>query len=161
MKCNLNISASSSMSEGYSIKLRVFVLVINTANFINVRATPSLGITHSLVTPVTLFTTYSLLGIMVIASARQHFASSFLQMYALVACCSVQLSLSFVVFRALKQSEVSKQQVALVLQGVLPMISVVILLIDLTGVIFSNREELPPPSSITSTTISPTQRGTQ
>ncbi|CAH0729403.1 unnamed protein product, partial [Brenthis ino] len=131
-----------------SIKLRVLILVVNTANLINERATLTLGISHALIGPTAIFTTYVFIGIFVIGAIRCHYASCFLQIYALVACCSVEMCLAFIVFTELKTiTLLAKQNGALVLDGVLPMICALLLLVDLTGIIFSNRPEIAPPTS--------------
>lgn len=155
MKCDSYASSDSTMSaENCSLKLRFLILVINTANLINERATPSFGISHALTAPTTFFTTYIFIGVFVFGALRKHYASWFLQIYALVACCSIQISLSFVVFNELKATTISQHHASFVLNGVLPMINAVLLLVDLTGIIFSNRQEIGPPSIPTTSTSS-------
>lgn len=154
MKCDSSSSENNAMNiQGCSIKLRTFILVINTADLINELATPSLGMSHALTAPTTLFTTYIFIGIFVICAIYKHYASWFLQLYALVACCFVQISLSLVVFKGLKTNEKSKYHAAFVLDGILPMINGLLLVVDLIGLIFSNREDISTPSI---STTSPT-----
>lgn len=158
MKCYSMVSSTSSMSaKNCSVKLRILILVVNTANFINERATTTIGINHALIGPTAIFTTYIFITSFVCAAIRYHYASLFIQIYALVACCSAQIWLSFIVFKGLKTSPMVKQNASLVLDGVLPMICALLLLVDLTEVLFSNRTETPIPSPSTSDSrLSPT-----
>lgn len=147
MKCYSMVSSTSSMSaKDCSVKLRILILVVNTANLINERSTPTIGISHALIGPTAIFTTYIFICSFVCAGIRYHYASLFLQIYGLIACVSVQIWLSFIVFNGLKTTTLAKQNAALVLDGVLPMICALLLLVNLTEVLFSNRSVTPPSS---------------
>lgn len=137
-------------TERCSLKLRVFTLVVNTADFINERATPTLGMSHALIAPIAIFTTYIFLGIFVIGGLKQQHASWFLQIYALLVCSSIEISLSFTVFKHLKTVESYKKNAAMILNGILPMIIAIILFGDLIAVTFSVRPVILPPSIISS-----------
>lgn len=131
-----------------SIKIRFLTIVLNTANLINEVSSPPLGITHSLIAPVTIFTTYIFLSIFVFGAIRNKYASRFLQMYGLVACCTLQISLSIAVFNGFKLVRKTRRA-PLVLSGLLPIISICLLLSDLvmTALYNRNRTLVPPPSS--------------
>jgi hypothetical protein len=124
--------------ERCSLKLRFFTLVVNTADLINERATPTLGISHAIISPVAIFTTYIFIGILVVGAMRQQFASYFLEIYAIISCCALHTYLSIVVFSKLAANADEKHS-ALFLNGVLPMLIIFILLADLIVILFSNR----------------------
>lgn len=152
MKCHTNSSADTSMSFGNcSCRLRFLALVVTTGDLINERATGSLGITHALVAPVTIFTTYFFFIVFIINDCRQGYASRFLQIYAIISCVLLQISLSMVVFQELKNITAHHRDTgntAYVLNGVLPMFTILILLSDLVITIFSKRHTPPsrPPT---------------
>lgn len=129
-----------------SAKLRFFALVVNTANLINERTTPTMGITHALLAPITIFTTYIFLIIFICGSFRNQYASRFLQTYAIMACCALECSLSILVFKELSKIGITNKHTALVLDGVLPIIIALILISDLIMNMLSDREEMHPPS---------------
>lgn len=146
MECSSNISNESSMSTDHcSLRLRVLTLVTNTADLINERTTPTLSISHALVAPIALFTTYVFLIIMVIGATRRQKASYFIQIYAIVTCTSMQTTLSIIVFRDLKANPAMKSKVGLILNSVLPMITIMLLIGDLIVILFSSRDNISAP----------------
>lgn len=146
MKCGSNISDETSTStDQCSMKLKVLCLVTNTANLINERTTPTISISYAVVSPIALFTTYIFLGILVLGATQSKRASSFLQIYAIVSCVSIHTTLSIIVFRDLKHSE-NQMEVAHILNGVLPMLTIVLLIADLIVILFSTRETFPAPA---------------
>lgn len=132
------------MSAVYSAKLRIFTLVITTANLINERTTRSLGMTHSILAPIALFTTFIFIGVMLICAARKKYASLFLQVYALISCSCLHTYLSIVVFKELRANPTHDRQAAMVLNGVLPMLIIFTLLADLIVTLFSSRNTGQP-----------------
>lgn len=151
MKCDADASIRSDISmsvEGCSLKLRILTLVVNTGNLINERATPSLGMSHALIAPIAIMATYIVVTIFVIGSFRKKFASWFFHVYTLVACCVVQISLSYTVFKELKSSGFADKHPALALNGVLPMINTVLLIVDLILITLSSRNEILPSPSL-------------
>lgn len=128
--------------ESCSLKLRILTLVITTADLINERATRTMSISHALAAPVTIFTTYVFIGGFVIATLRNCTSSKFLQIYALVACMSMQACLSIVVFTDLKINNIVTNNAALILNGVLPMLVILPILADLILIMFQNREQI-------------------
>lgn len=153
MKSNSSSRYSSMSVKDCSVKLRFFALVVNTANVINERTTPTLGISHALLAPVAIFTTYIFLIVLVTGSFRNQLASPFLQAYAITTCCALEGSLSILVFKELSKHGIPNRQTALVLDGVLPVIIALILIADLVINIFSDREEMELPSIQSSSTI--------
>ncbi|CAK1546189.1 unnamed protein product [Leptosia nina] len=123
-------------------------MVVNTGNLINERATPTLGISHALIAPTAIMVTYIVISIFIIGSLRRQYASWFFHVYALVACCLVQILLSFTVFKELNISGIADKYPALALNGVLPMINTVLLIVDLTVITLSSRDAVSPPSSL-------------
>lgn len=140
-----NPSSDSSMGvEHCTTKLRFFTLVVNTADFINVETNPILGVSHALVAPVSIFTIYIFYVPFVIGGIRGKQASLLLQIYALVTCSALEISLSILVFNELMQYEKVNKNSGLVLNGVLPAIISLLLLSDLVVTLFSNRPVSPP-----------------
>lgn len=138
MKCASSSSVDSFMSsQRCSLKLRFLALVINTGDLINERATYTFTVSHALVAPAALITTYVMIGTFVICGMRGYYASKFLQVYGLVTCCSLQGSLALMVFRELRTHTATT---AIVLNGLLPMFTILLLLSDLVVVMFSNRD---------------------
>lgn len=127
-----------------SPKLRVLALVVITANVINERATPSLGISHAIVCPLAIFTAIFFYGIMLLGSFRESYASYFLEIYALIAISITHIILSIVVFQELGRITTADQNYTPphVLNGVLPMFVILITLGDLIVVCFTHR--VPP-----------------
>ncbi|CAH4038289.1 unnamed protein product [Pieris brassicae] len=118
---------------------------------INERATPTLGMSHALIAPTAIVVTYIVVTIFIIGSLKQQYPSWFLHVYTLVSCCIVQTTLSFTVFKALRTSQIANKHPALALNGVLPMINTVLLIVDLTVVTLSSRSEIMPSPSLQST----------
>ncbi|VVC96723.1 unnamed protein product [Leptidea sinapis] len=147
IKCGSSAGTGISMSvaDG-SFKIKVLTLVVNTANLINERATPNMGMAHALIAPVAIMLTYFVLTVFVMGAIKKKTPSLFLQIYGQVMCCLVQIYLSLTVFIELKS--VSEKHPALALNGVLPMINSVLMIVDLTVIIFSNRTAIGPPLSL-------------
>lgn len=150
MKCNSNCSADSSMTaDRCSLKLRFLTLVINTGDLINERATLTLSISHAIFAPIALFTTYIMIGTYLISGmrGRRRFqVSNFLQVYGLVTCSALHGALSITVFKELRKYAATT---AFVLNGVLPMLTILLLLADLVVVMFADRQSpAPPPNSL-------------
>lgn len=145
-----------SNTDRFSLKFLVLALVVNTANLINTRATRTLSISHAVLAPITFITTYVFLGILVIGAYRQRYASDFLQIYSLVSCCSLHTALSILVFNDLKNTDNlgTDGDVERILNAVLPMFTIVLLVADLTVILFSNRNDMTIPSARSSRTDS-------
>lgn len=146
MKCNICVSESSSMSGNisrFSLKFRFLALVVNTADLINERTTPTLGVSHAILAPVTLTTTYIFMSVITLGACQRRYASDFLLIYSLVSCCSLQISLSIMVFNDLKNSisPVTDRDVGLVLNGVLPIFITILLIADLIVILFTKRDD--------------------
>lgn len=147
MKCDSNISDETSMSIDHcSLKLRILTLVTNTADLINERTTPTLSISHAVVAPIAIFTTYIFLGIILIGMSQRHKASNFIQIYAIISCTSMHTTLSIIIFKDLRSNPPMKTEVGLILNGVLPMISIILLIADLIVILFSSRDNISAPA---------------
>ncbi|CAH0625311.1 unnamed protein product [Chrysodeixis includens] len=143
MKCASSSSVDSFMSsQRCSLKLRFLALVINTGDLINERATHTFTVSHALIAPAALITTYVMIGTFVICGMKGNYATKFLQVYGLVTCCALQGALALLVFRELSQYTVTTETV---LNGLLPMLTILLLLSDLVVVMFSSRNLPEPP----------------
>lgn len=143
---NNPIGDSSMSVEHCTTKLRFFTLVVNTADLINVETNPTLGISHALVAPVSIFTIYIFYVSFVIGGIKGKYASLLLQIYALITCSALEIFLSILVFQELMQFEQVNRNSSLVLNGVLPTIISLLLLSDLVVTLFSCRPVSPPQS---------------
>lgn len=148
MKSNSNESADTLMgAEGLHCKLRFLALVVNTGNLINERATTTNGINHATVAPIAIFTTYFFFSIFIISDCCHRYSSKFIQIYALISCVTLHITLSIVVFMELRRLQIEGTTVNSItnsgqaLNGVLPMFTTLLLLADLTVMIFANRQE--------------------
>lgn len=126
-------------------QIRFLVLVVNTSDLINERSTHTRTLDHALLAPVAIFTTYIMIGSILISNIHDKQASKFLQAYSLLACSFLQGALSISVFQELKK--VSKASSELVLNAVLPIFTIMLLAADLVIVMLSNREPLELPLS--------------
>lgn len=128
-------------SKGCSIKVRFFTIVLNTANLINETTTPNLGMSHSLIAPVTIFSTYMFLSVFIVGALRKRYASYFLQIYGVTTCFLLQIMLSISVFNGLRTA-IRPKQAPFVLNGLLPMITICLLVADLAITILSSRHNI-------------------
>lgn len=143
MKCASSSSVDSFMSsQRCSLKLRFLALVINTGDLINERATFTYTVSHALIAPAALITTYVMIGTFVISGMRGYQASKFLQVYGLMACCSLQGSLALLVFKEFQSYTVTTENI---LNGLLPLFTILLLLSDLVVVMFASRDLPEPP----------------
>lgn len=142
------------MTNESSCKIRFLALVVNTGDLINERSTYTATKSHSLLAPAAIFTTYIMIGNYLISSEKH--ASKFLQAYSLVACSMLQGALSISVFQELKK--VGKASTALILNAVLPILTMMLLAADLVIVLLSNREPLMLPATASMTREVPLAR---
>lgn len=131
-----------------TIKLRFFTLVVTTGNLINERSTKTLGMTHAILSPISLFTTYVFIFVMIVGVVRKQPATVFLQTYALIICCILQSSLAITVFSELSARPLHHRSTGMTLNALLPMFIIIMHLTDLILTLFSSRQttELELPS---------------
>lgn len=134
-------SDPSMGEDNCSLRLRFLTIVITTADMINERATPTLSISQALIAPVAIFTTFVLLGVFIIGELKQKNPSHFMEIFGLVSCTSIQSYLSITVFQDMTNSTDPSQSGSLILNGILPMLTLIPLLADLVVTIFSGREQ--------------------
>ncbi|KAG7307795.1 hypothetical protein JYU34_006390 [Plutella xylostella] len=135
-------SKTSMTAEGCQLRLKILTLVVNTADLINERTSPALSVTHAIMAPSAIITTYIFIGTFVICGARYQHPTIILQVYAFICCAILHSSLSITVFQNLKDSDVNSvaHTVAHILNGMLPIFISVLLIAEVIMIFFDYQD---------------------
>lgn len=139
IKCDFDYSEFSMDIDCKVIKLRIFALVINTGHLINERTTLTLNTSQALLAPIAIFTVYIFIGIFLLGCIRHRFPSPLFEAYALLMCSLIEICLAIQIFHFLKGNKIIMTEIALVLNGILPILLILILSCDLILSLFSRR----------------------
>lgn len=129
------------MTDPLSTKIRLFILIVNTIDLFGTFSffRQNLSITHHLLSPTLIFTVYVMIGTFFMCSIMRYRASNFLKLYGLSVCLIMAIYLCVILW----QSMVIQTNYRAVIHGLLPILTVILLISDVIVIILSSEITLP------------------